>query len=101
VLVLSRFAGAAQQLDGALIVNPYDIQGVADAIQLGLKMDLAERQRRWQTMMAGLEHDDLTAWRTRFVDALAGLTPPAPFRRTATGNYVRALDSGLTGVNQR
>jgi trehalose 6-phosphate synthase len=91
VLVLSRFAGAAQQLDGALIVNPYDVQGVADAIQAGLKMDLEERQRRWRSMMAVLEHEDLTAWRKRFVASLAETAPTAPVRRTATGNYVHSL----------
>ncbi|MBV8167656.1 MAG: alpha,alpha-trehalose-phosphate synthase (UDP-forming) [Alphaproteobacteria bacterium] len=95
VLVLSRFAGAAQQLDDALIVNPYDVQGVADAIQRALKMDLAERERRWRAMMTTLEHDDLTAWRARFVDALAAIAPPVPFRPTATGTYVRALDPSL------
>jgi trehalose 6-phosphate synthase len=99
VLVLSRFAGAAQQLDGALIVNPYDVQGVADAIQVGLKLDLAERQRRWRSMMSVLQHEDLAAWRRRFVGALAGITPPAPVRRTATGTYVRSLGAAAPGLN--
>jgi trehalose 6-phosphate synthase len=91
VLVLSRFAGAAQQLDGALIVNPYDVQGVADAIQVGLKMNVGERQQRWRSMMDVLRQHDLTAWRERFVKALAASAPTPPYRRTATGNYVRAL----------
>jgi trehalose 6-phosphate synthase len=98
VLVLSRFAGAAHQLDGALVVNPYDVQGVADAIQLGLKMELGERQARWRRMMATLRHDDLTAWRQRFVAALAGTAPPTTVRRTATGTYVQALPAGATGA---
>ncbi len=92
VLVLSRFAGAAQQLDGAMMVNPYDVQGVADAIQAGLKMDLEERRRRWAGMMEVLRREDLTAWRDRFIAALAAIGPTgAVVRRTATGNYVRAL----------
>ena len=91
VLVLSRFAGAAQQLDGALIVNPYDVQGVADAIQLGLKMDIEERRQRWRSMMTILERDDLTAWRERFVAALAGSAPPAPLRRIVGAPGRRAL----------
>jgi trehalose 6-phosphate synthase len=91
VLVLSRFAGAAHQLDGALIVNPYDVQGVADAIQLGLKMELAERRSRWQGMMTALQREDLTAWRQHFVTALAGTAPTASLRRTATGTYVQSL----------
>jgi trehalose 6-phosphate synthase len=99
VLVLSRFAGAAQQLDGALIVNPYDVQGVADAIQAGLKMDLEERGRRWAGMMDVLQRDDLTAWRNRFIAALGVIGPTAPVRRTATGNYVRALAAGAPPLN--
>ncbi|OXH85008.1 hypothetical protein CA830_30010, partial [Burkholderia multivorans] len=45
VLVLSRFAGAAEQLKEALLVNPYDTQGTAQAIQRALAMPLEERQR--------------------------------------------------------
>src|SRR3546814_11484990 len=44
VLVLSRFAGAAQDLDGALIVNPYDVEGVAERLQEALTMPLNARQ---------------------------------------------------------
>src|SRR5690606_4648627 len=46
VLVLSRFAGAAEQLSGAVLVNPYDIGGVADAIHAALQMDVDERRER-------------------------------------------------------
>jgi len=98
VLVLSRFAGAAQQLDGALIVNPYDLQGVADAIQTGLKMDVEERQRRWRGMMEGLRRHDLRAWRERFVAALAA-SPPPPCRGTTAGSYLRALPVGAPNPN--
>jgi trehalose 6-phosphate synthase len=98
VLVLSRFAGAAQQLEGALVVNPYDVQGVADAVQLGLKMDLAERQSRWRGMMITLQHEDLTAWRQRFVASLAGTPPAASVRRTSTGTYVQSLAADAAGV---
>ncbi|MBV8166186.1 MAG: trehalose-6-phosphate synthase, partial [Alphaproteobacteria bacterium] len=98
VLVLSRFAGAAQQLEGAVVVNPYDVQGVADGIQLGLKMDLAERQSRWRSMMTTLQHENLTAWRQRFVAMLAGTPPVASVRRTATGTYVQALAANAAGL---
>jgi len=50
VLVLSRFAGAAYQLQDALIVNPYDIEEVADAIYQALVMPLDERKARWKQM---------------------------------------------------
>ncbi len=76
VLVLSRFAGAASQLSAALIVNPHDIQGVAEAIVRGLTMPLAERQERWRAMMDELNDYDLDAWRNSFTSALRAA--PAP-----------------------
>ena len=71
VLVLSRFAGAAaQQADGALIVNPYDTQGVADALRTALNMPLAERKARWKKLIEGVRRDDVTAWRESFLERL-------------------------------
>ena len=71
VLLLSRFAGAAvQQADGALIVNPYDVQGVADALQTALNMPLAERKARWGKLIEGVRRDDVTAWRESFLERL-------------------------------
>ena len=71
VLVLSRFAGAAKQgADGALIVNPHDIQGVAGALHSALGMSLAERKERWQALIAGVREHDVTAWRESFVRRL-------------------------------
>jgi len=72
VLVLSRLAGAAAELgDGALLVNPYDSVGVADAILTAFEMPLAERRERHAGMMQILRRNDIHAWRKRFVDALA------------------------------
>ena len=57
VLGLSRFAGAAEQLKEALLVNPYDTHGTAQAIQRALHMPLAERQERHQLLVRIREHD--------------------------------------------
>ena len=70
VLVLSRFAGAARQADGAIIVNPYDIQGVADALQTALNMPRAERKARWKTLIEGVRRDDVASWRDAFLERL-------------------------------
>ena len=70
VLVLSQFAGAAQELDSALIVNPFDTDGVAEAIEQALSMPLEERKERWDAMMDQLRRQDITAWRERFVAAV-------------------------------
>jgi trehalose 6-phosphate synthase len=71
VLVLSRFAGAARELDAALIVNPFDFAAVADAIAHALAMPLEERRDRWRRMMDRLHANTLTTWRDRFLAALA------------------------------
>src|SRR3989344_4927788 len=70
VLVLSRFAGAAEQLKEALLVNPYDTQGMADSIQQALQMPLVERQARHQKLMARIRQHDVHWWRKAFLDAL-------------------------------
>jgi trehalose 6-phosphate synthase len=70
VLVLSIMAGAAQELDAAVLVNPYDADGVADGIQTGLEMSLGERRERYQAMMKTLLRNDIHAWRTRFMESL-------------------------------
>lgn len=71
VLVLSRFAGARHELEGALSVNPYDIDGVAAAMAQALEMPIEERRARWEVDMDRLRRHDIHAWRTRFMDALA------------------------------
>ena len=70
VLVLSELAGAAHELTDAVLVNPYDIDGVADGIHKALSMPPGERKERHQSMLKILRHNDITAWRTRFMDAL-------------------------------
>ena len=70
MLVLSSLAGAARELTDAVIVNPYDRDSVADGIATALTMSLDERRERHSSMMQVLRKNDITAWRTRFVDAL-------------------------------
>lgn len=71
VLILSEFAGAAAQMDAALIVNPVSREDLAEAIRRGLAMSLGERKSRWRDLMDGVERDDVTAWRERFTADLA------------------------------
>ena len=67
VLVLSRFAGAARELTSALIVNPYDCIGMAEALDRALRMPLAERRDRYEHMMSIIRTADLDAWRDTFL----------------------------------
>ncbi len=78
VLVLSEFAGAAEELaDGALLVNPYDPDGMAETLHRGLTMPLGERLERYQTMLQRLNDNNLSRWRDRFLDDLQGDDQPA------------------------
>jgi trehalose 6-phosphate synthase len=71
VLVLSEFAGAAREMGAALLVNPYDREGIADALERALAMPRAERIERHQTLMEVLRENSLAHWRDRFVRDLA------------------------------
>jgi len=75
VLVLSRFAGAAAELDGALLVNPYDGEGVAKSIGAALVMPLEERRARWREMWARLVENPVDVWADRFLSALEDSPP--------------------------
>jgi trehalose 6-phosphate synthase len=70
VLVLSRFAGAAEQLKDALLVNPYDTDATAEAIQQALTMPLDERRARHGRLLAEIRQHDVHWWRQRFLDTL-------------------------------
>ena len=82
VLVLSEFAGAADQLrEGALLVNPYDIEGVAAAILRAVTMRPAERQSRMRSLRRAVREHDVFAWVDAFLRAALGgrrvdLPPP-------------------------
>ena len=70
VLVLSRFAGAAEQLREALLVNPYDTEGTAAAILLALQMPLEERRTRHRALMETIRRYDVHWWCDGFLAAL-------------------------------
>jgi len=80
VLVLSQFAGAAKQLEAALLVNPHDIEAMARAISVALDMPLEERRERWTAMMKVLEASSLTHWFGNYVAALKATGPGARAR---------------------
>lgn len=70
VLVLSHLAGAAQELESAVLVNPYDIDDTAAGLERALSMSLSERIERWQDMIEVLRRNDIHVWRARFLQAL-------------------------------
>ena len=72
VLILSRFAGAAQQLTEALLINPYSTDEISEAISQALAMTREERIRRWEANYANVRDEDVIWWRKNFVAALKG-----------------------------
>ena len=78
VLVLSSFAGAAKELDEALQVNPYDIEGIARQIKTALAMSLSERCERWQSMMRKLKAAPVQNWFSSFLNTLSDVQRVQP-----------------------
>jgi len=71
VLILSQFAGAAAQLEGALIVNPYEKEGMAQAMRRALEMPLQERVERHRSMLRSVIEDDVDRWADNFLTRLS------------------------------
>lgn len=82
VLILSEFAGAAEQLKDALLVNPHDVGGMADAIHRALTMPVDERRERWVALDRAVRERDIGWWRRSFLAALetaaSAAEPAAP-----------------------
>jgi trehalose 6-phosphate synthase len=79
VLILSPMAGAAEELTSALLMNPYDKCGMAEALQTALNMPLTERKERHGLMMEAVRRHDIHNWYGSFVQDLTG----ARLRRAA------------------
>ena len=70
VLVLSRFAGAAESLSDALIVNPYNIPETAGAIKVALEMPLEERKQRHEKLLKTIAKENSAQWSAHFLTRL-------------------------------
>jgi trehalose 6-phosphate synthase len=89
VLILSRFAGAAVECEGAVLVNPYDSESVARAIAHALDMPLPERRKRHNANLTALTHECGNDWSTRFLRSLQNV--PEATDRTARAGRLDAL----------
>jgi trehalose 6-phosphate synthase len=85
VLVLSRFSGAAEEMDGAVIVNPYDVDGMAEALRMAVEMPQAERIQRWTRSMDKLRQNTIHHWGQRFVSDLRAVETASPTPAAAGG----------------
>jgi trehalose 6-phosphate synthase/phosphatase len=78
VLVLSEFAGAASELAGAVIINPYDVDAVAERLNDALEMPAHERGTRMQALRRRVHEYDVHRWATDFLERLEAQTLDAP-----------------------
>ncbi len=93
VLILSQFAGASEHMDGAIVVNPYDPDAIADAIHTALRLSLKERQNRHARLMKGIRRLDCHWWADAMLAELSNTArddSPAPQEK-------RLLLSGFNG----
>ena len=100
VLVLSQFAGAAAELDGALIVNPHEAEGVAAALKRALEMPLAERRERHAPMLEHLLAYDVELWAESFLSPCATRASDRAWSRVAL-DVRRIREPACVGPTQR
>ena len=102
VLILSRFAGAASQLEpGALLINPYSKDEISDAIATALAMPREERVRRWKAMIDSVANEDVEWWSRSFVEALEKTPVPAAERSEPPSRTAEAEAAGTEAGRAR
>ena len=96
VLVLSRFTGASRELRDALVVNPYDVEQLAEAIRFALEMDPEERKTRMRRMRQVLRESNIYRWAADLIKELAEirLDTRAPAQRSPARTVRRSLPGG-------
>lgn len=98
VLVLSRFAGAAEEMTEALIVNPYDAEAVAACMNQGLTMSLEERQARHKSLLASIRASSARQFCQSF---MAALLPAIPSSSAKPPSIPGGLQACLTNPARR
>lgn len=73
VLILSQFAGASQELHNALIINPYDIEGSADAVKAALEMSLEQQKQRMKQMRRMVMSNNVYSWASSILRTMASI----------------------------
>lgn len=99
VLVLSEFAGAADELASAVRINPHDIDGMKDAIVRAIEMPAAEQGRRMRALRKRVREHDVEDWSRAFLDALASAARSNSPAHPAAG--ARAISTAATEAEHR
>jgi trehalose 6-phosphate synthase len=90
MLILSEFTGAARELHDALIVNPYDIESIADAIFLALEMDSKQRVERMSRLREVVRQQNIYRWAASLIGELCDLRVEANRPRSEKSDCARA-----------
>jgi trehalose 6-phosphate synthase len=80
VLILSKYAGAAEHMSEALLVDPTDKMAMVNALKKALEMPRHERISRYKQLMKGLKNFDINDWRNAFLNDLQNKTAMQDFR---------------------
>ncbi|MCJ1706751.1 trehalose-6-phosphate synthase [Microbacterium sp. VKM Ac-2923] len=98
VLVLSEFAGAADEMGSALLINPHDIDGLKDAVIRAIDMPAAEQGRRMRTLRRRVREHDVEDWSRGFLEALSAFHDRPS---TAGAAEVEAVDPDADADDER
>jgi len=97
VLVVSELAGVSERSPGALLVNPYDLDGCVEALDRALRMDPVERQRRMAALRARVRSNPVSRWAERCL-ASGEPSPPLALARAAAPTGTQALEAPWRGL---
>jgi trehalose-6-phosphate synthase len=75
-LVLSEFAGAAEELKGSTIVNPYDVDGLAEALAASIDSDLSEQRSAMRMLRRRVDRWDVHRWAAHCLESIEGVGDP-------------------------
>src|SRR3954465_12777446 len=92
VLVLSEFTGAAESLSSALLVNPYDTDGLKNVIDRAVHLPASDVSRRMALMRESVEAYDVHRWAASFLEQLDTITHQATIARRAPGSGAAARE---------
>ncbi|WVQ85139.1 alpha,alpha-trehalose-phosphate synthase [UDP-forming] [Cryptococcus sp. DSM 104549] len=106
-MILSEFAGAAQSLNGSLLINPWDVQSTADAIHVALTMKSDQRKSNWDKLFNYVSKYTAEAWGVSFVNELTRLSgrppsePAGPAGRRKSNSGSLSRTSSKASIRRR
>jgi trehalose 6-phosphate synthase len=98
VLVLSKFTGAARELPDAVLINPFDVNQMADGLHAALTMPAEEQERRMRRMRAQVEDHNIYRWAGMLISAIGNLVPE-PLMPSSEPPASTSLDAAIAREN--